>query len=888
MRLTAGTRLGPYQILAELGSGGMGLVYRGIDTRLDRTVAIKILLPTSIDDERQRERFAREARAVAALSHPHICTLYDFGSDNGVDYLVMEYLEGETLAERLIGGLLRPEDVLRHGLAIADALAHAHRHGLVHGDLKPANVMLTTSGAKLLDFGIARRLPGSMTAESVATAELRLVGTLNYMSPEQLERHEVDTRSDIFAFGALLYEMASRRRVFDGASQAGVIAAILASEPPSILDREPIHPSSLDRVVRKCLAKDPSERWQDAHDLKTALEWIDLTASPKDHGGSPIEGRANRRERAAWILACAALVGGLIAVGYARRAFRNDPADAKAYRFVIAAPEDTTLFSGGGVMALSPDGRRLALVASPRGGKPLLWIRSLDALAARPLAGTGDATQPFWSPDSRSVAFSAGGKLKRVDVATGEIQTVCEMGGAAGTWSTHGDILFKPDGGPTNIVRVPADGGHAIPITAVDSSRGEFLHNWPFFLPDGRHFLYLVWSSQPEVAGVYVGAIGEAERKRILADHTQALYVSPGYLVFRRGGVILAQRFDLGTLALAGEASPLASGVAFNPTTSRGVFSVSNTGVLAYRTAEDTVLGWFDRDGKSEGMLGLPGRDRDPAISPDGKTVAVSRLDPRTGTSNIWLIDAERGSASRLTFDPHGDSAPTWSPDGARLAFASQRSGGGRFDLYVRSSTGSAAEEPLSRDSPLSGIPSDWSRDGHVMIFTLTASNARGDIWALPLIDDRKPFPVVETSALERLGQLSPDGQWLAYESNETGTPEVYVRRFRDLEAAKRRVSTHGGVEPKWRRDGQELFFLDADRRLMAARVRSASTFEVATPVPLFETRTVSPIGQNIGITGRNQYDVAPDGRRFLIDAPVAGSSKPITVVVNWPATSIQ
>jgi len=888
MPLAPGIRLGPYEIVSTLGSGGMGQVYRARDTRLDRVVAIKVLPPDLTTRPDRDERFAREARAVAALSHPHICALHDFGRDNGIDYLVMEYLEGETLAERLIAGPLPLAEVLRYSIEIADALDHAHRRGFVHRDLKPANVMVTKSGAKLLDFGLAKSRPRATFLESgpstpgaatqSLTAEGTLIGTLHYMAPEQLEGREADARSDIFAFGAVLYEMATDRKAFDGQSHASVIAAILSTDPPPMKGLQPLVPPALDRIAQKCLAKDPDERWQSAHDLKTALQW---TSDP-DRNESRIvatPARVNWRERVAWIMCGVLLLATIFAIASRWRAASLNSAapNRHATRFSVGPPENATLFSGGSVMALSPDGLHLALIATPSGGSPLVWIRSLDSTVARPLVNTIGATQPFWSPDSRFVAFMADGKLKKADVTSGEVQTLCDAKGTAGTWSRSGVILFKSDI-TGRIERVSANGGPSTTVIGIDSTRGEVVLNWPQFLPDGRHFLYFVRSTQSDFNGIYVADFDGRERTRVLSAESQAYYVSPGYLVFHREGTLFARRFDPASRKSTGDvALPLVDNVWFNSMTGRGVFSVSDTGVLAYRTAEDSVLSWFDREGNARGTLGPPDQYRDPAISPDGRTVAIARLDRQFGTDDIWLMDAERGSPTRFTFHPGSDRAPVWAPQGERIAFASRRSE--KADIYVKSTTGAAAEQ-LLLSLPRGVRPVDWSRDGRFLIFVQPGVDMHFDLWALPPYPGQTPFAVLETAATEQLGQLSPDGRWLAYDSNETGTYEVYVRPFPGRTTEKWKISDRGGIEPKWRRDGRELFYLGADGRLMAVTVRTTPSFEHDAPRALFETGAVSG---SLGIRGRNQYDVAPDGGRFLITVLGRGSSTPITVVLNWP-----
>jgi Tol biopolymer transport system component/predicted Ser/Thr protein kinase len=889
MTLVPGTRLGQYDILAVLGSGGMGQVYRGYDTSLDRMVAIKVLPPDMMAIAGRRERFAHEARAVAALSHPHICALYDHGSENGFDYLVMEYLDGESLADRLIAGPLPLTKVLQYAIEIADALEQAHRCGLLHRDLKPANIIVTKNGAMLLDFGLATTRRGATLLEPTPssihgaatesfTAEGTLIGTLHYMAPEQLEGREADARSDIFAFGAVVYEMVTGRRAFDGGSHASVIAAILSADPPQLAEAKPLVPPALDRLVRKCLAKDPEERWQSVHDLKTALHWIEEDSAGGHTGGSA-PAHVYRRERLAWIMVGLLAVVSAAAIGIGRRTARE--LDVSPISFEVRPPEGATLFSGGGIMALSPNGRSLVFVATPRGGKTLLWIRSLDSPAVRALAGTTDARAPFWSPDNRFVAFFSGGKLKKVEVASGDVQTLCDSGeGSPGTWGPNGEILFTSDL-TGRIERVSAAGGHSTPVITKDPSRGEFQLNSPQFLPDGRHFLYLVRSARSEFAGVFVGSLDAPTRTRVLSEYSQVLYVPSGYLLYHREGSVFAQRFNLAMLKVSGDGLLVVNDVAFNVGSRRGVFSVSDTGTLAYRTAEDTVLEWFDRAGTSLGAVVPPGHYYNPAVSPDGKMVAVARLDSHASTQDIWLIDANSSTPSRLTFDAGLDASPIWSPDGARIVYVSRRPEKG--DLYVKSLKGTgAAELLLSRSVPI--FPVDWSRDGNVIMFMEVRPGSvtpfhGWNILALPLLGGRTPFAAVETSADH--ARLSPDGRWLAYDSDETGTSEVYVRPFPGTTAATWRLSDHGGREPKWRGDGRELYYLSADERLMAVRIRTGSRFEADLPVPLFQAPAVG--GNTLGVA--NKYDTTLDGQRFLFNAPAGGPSKPITVIVNWAAT---
>jgi Tol biopolymer transport system component len=610
------------------------------------------------------------------------------------------------------------------------------------------------------------------------------------------------------------------------------------------------------------------------HDLKTALQWIEEGSSGEEPR-RPARARAIWRERLAWSLVGLLVVMSVVAYDVGRRAAHH--VDTKPISFEIRPPDGATFFSGGGIMALSPDGRALVFVATPRGGKPLLWLRSLDSVSVRALVGTRDAGVPFWSPDSRFVAFRADGRLKKIDVASGDIQTLCDCEAAGpGTWGPNGEILFTSAKG--RIERVSASGGRPTPVIVLDRSRGEFALNWPQFLPDGRHFLYLVMSARAESGGIFAGSLDGSARTRVLSESSQVLYVPPGLVVFHREGSVFAQRFDPARFKPSGAAMPVVNDVAFNVGTRRGVFSVSETGTLAYRTAEDTVLAWFDRTGTSLGALVPADRYYEPAVSPDGRLIAVARLDSYAAAQDIWLIDAERGSPSRLTFDGGIDCCPVWSPDGTRIAYVSSRPEKG--DLYVKSLIGTEPAELLfSLSMPI--FPVDWSRDGSFVIFRQAGQppNHGFNFSALPLLGEHKPFRAIDTPASH--ARLSPEGPWVAYDSDETGTSEVYVQPFPRTAAAKWQISAHGGVEPKWRRDGKELFYLGPDNRLMAVRIRTQPRFEADPPVPLFETPDVS--GNTLGLG--NKFDAAPDGQRFLFNAPAGGPSKPITVVVNWAAT---
>jgi Tol biopolymer transport system component len=869
----------------------MGEVYRARDTRLDRVVALKVLPAHVAQDPERRQRFEREARAISSLNHPNICSLYDIGRQDGVDYLVMEYLEGKTLAARLDCGALPAEQVLRVGIEIADALEKAHRQGVIHRDLKPGNIMLTKMGAKLLDFGLAKATAPAAGAGISAvpteskpavagkplTGEGKIVGTFQYMAPEQLEGEEADARSDIFAFGAVLYEMATGRKAFEGKSQASLVAAILHKEPAPISELQPMTPPALGRVVKTCLAKDADERWQTAHDLKLQLQWV-LEAGSQAGVAAPVVARRKIRERLAWGLAAVALLAavgvGVVARQYARRAREM----SRVVRSSVLPPENATFLGVFPGMAVSPDGRRLAFVARGADGKALIWVRGLDSLSAQPLAGTDGASQLFWSPDSRFIAYNADGKLKKIEAAGGPALTLSDAVQLRGaTWNSEGVIVFAPTfNGP--LYRVSAAGGAATQLTKLDEARRENAHRWPWFLPDGKHFLYLARGGSLETNGIYVGSLDGEEPKLVLREDSGAAYASPGYLLFVRQETLMAQRFDAGSLETVGEASPLAEHVRFNGATRRGVFSVSDNGVLVYvggTTAGGAELLWMDRAGKQLGVLGGPGFYGLPRLSPDGKRAVVYAFDAESGNADLWLYDVARGILTRFTFDPMTENFPVWSPAGSGIVFASNRKG--QADIYQKAATGAAAEEVLLA-TEAEEFPASWSPDGRYLAYLRVpvGGKTRRDIWILPLFGDRKPFSFIETDFDEYGPEFSPDGRWLAYNSDESGRQEVYVVPFPGP-GGKWQVSTAGGSRPQWRRDARELFYLGPDDKLMAVEIRLLdSTVEIGVPKPLLQT-TPPPV------PGRH-WDATADGRRFLTVGLGEGGSPPLTLVVNWPA----
>jgi serine/threonine protein kinase/Tol biopolymer transport system component len=888
-----GRRLGAYVVRERIGAGGMGEVYKAHDTRLDRTVAIKVLTAYLADDPQARERFQREARAVAALNHPHICTLHDVGSQNPstgsgqpMDFLVMEYLDGQTLAERLAKGPLPLDRALRYAVQMADALDKAHRQGITHRDLKPANVMLTKAGTKLLDFGLAKLRPavGEAVAMSAAanvspslTGRGTIVGTLQYMAPEQLDGKPADARTDIFAFGALLYEMLTGKKAFEGTSQASLISAILSSDPPPIASQQPFSPPALDRLVRKCLAKDPDERWQSTHDLTSELQWIaesGLQTAVTAHGvDAQVRSRA-RTQRYEWIAAAVFLVTTLALAGamYVLRA----PVDTRVYRSTFVPPGNENpslpLYMK---LSLSPDGRRLAFVANDANGRILLWVRELADLVGRPLEGTEGAMGPFWSPDSRFIAFSAGGKLKKIDASGGPAITLCDMKtGLAGSWGRGDVILFTPE--PWRpLSRVPAAGGTPTPATTFDTKGGELWHGHPFFLPDGRHFLYA--AAGAPTSGVYLGSLDSPDRTRLLDSFSNAQYGS-GFLVFPRDGTLMAQPFDATRLALSGQAMAVAERVVYDrgvpPTGTLAAFAVSDTGALVFEASRTSRLVWFDRAGRQTGILGDPAPYGSGVhLSPDGSQAAAVVTDS-TEAANVWLFDVARGVRIPLTTSGLVSSgfAPgsIWSPDGSHVVFASTQKG--PHDLFQKASNGADPEDLLLADD-FNKYPESWSPDGRFLLYTRWAKGSTPDIWVLPLSGDRKPYPFIEGPFFELAGRFSPNGRWVAYNSNESGRSEVYVVPFPGR-GARTLISTGGGDNARWRRDGKEIFYLERNTLMAAGVAANGSRLEVGTVQRLFDVPTVD---------GYWPYDVTPDGQRFLVNT-LESEVAPLTIVVNWPA----
>jgi eukaryotic-like serine/threonine-protein kinase len=833
MPLSAGAKLGPYEIVAPIGAGGMGEVYKARDTRLDRIVALKV------SKTEFTERFEREARAIAALNHPHVCQLYDIGPN----YLVMEYIGGAPLR-----GPLPLDQVLKHAAQICDALDAAHQKGIAHRDLKPGNILVTKSGVKLLDFGLARR------NESDVTVTMAVMGTPAYMAPEQWDGKPGDARSDIYALGCVLHEM--------------------LTGSPERPDRQAVEPAAIESVIRTCLAKDPEERWQSARDVKAALSVAAArdTVSP----ANPL------RERAGWIAAGAAA---LVAVVFLALWLGRAPAVGEKLSFAIYPPPNTVFSSQLNTtvnvpqFALSPDGRAIVFAAVSGGDKPMVWRRLLSEVTAQPLAGTENAQDPFWSPDGQWLGFFADGTLKRVPYAGGTVQTVAQTSDFRGaTWGAQDTILFANLADPVR--RVTPTGGPATAVTNKEPWEGS--HRYPLFLSDGRHFLFSSIGSS-KGSGVYAGSLGDKTKKLLIRMNTGAVYAPPGYLLFSDGDRLLGQAFDEKRLEVSGQNFVVAEHVG-RSSTSRSAVSASGNDTIAYAgtLTANGRLTWFDRSGKASGSVGQEGYYSDFSISPDQKSVAGSLLDFKTGGVDLWMTDLLRGATIRFTNSPGGllSASAIWSPDGKRVAFRTNIVTSN--EIYQRSASGGGNNEPLTTQESLragqvnSGniVPSDWSPDGRHILFSVPAASGN-EIWLLPLTGDRKPIKFLATPADELHGNFSPNGHFVAYTSNESGKFEVYVQTF-PLSDVKKQVSTNGGYEPRWRADGREIYYLSEDRKLMAVSVGPGPSFGV--PQPLFQTRVAS------GVTAiRTHYVPNRDGQRFLINTQIADPAPtPITVVLNW------
>ena len=885
--LNTNSTISHYRITKKIGAGGMGEVYSAFDTRLDRQVALKLLPTDFAADEDRVRRFEQEARATSALNHPNILTVYDIGNHEGSPFIVAELLEGEELRERLNEGPIAPRKAIEYAQQIVAGLAAAHERGITHRDLKPENLFITTDDrVKILDFGLAKLRPAKLAAgagSEVATQKALtdpgvVMGTVGYMSPEQVRGKDLDHRSDIFSFGVILYEMLRGRRTFTGESAIEVMNAILKEEPEELTETNAKISPGLEKIVRRCLEKKPERRFQSTSDLGFALEALSAPSSSSGNNltttaNALIEGKAKPsvwRGRLAWMVAG---VFALVSLALGMKVFNSPSTDTRALRLSFTPPPELAFNdTQPDAAVISPDGQKIAFTATSADGKSMLYVRNLDSSEVKLLPGSENALEPFWSPDSRSIAFGSDGKLKRSDLmGGGNAQVLCDAARlVGGTWSKDGVIVFTPNYG-MKLLEVSAQGGEPKPVEIKDEENvAETRH--PYFLPDGRHFLF-----RRGMKGIWAGSLDSPEIKQIVAHPGGAVYTPPGWLIFLRNDTVVAQAFDAGKLALVGEPIPIITGAKNTPSVRR--FSVSDNGVLVWQGQwqRDYQLVWYDRAGKQTGAIDAPmkvGVGQSPMLSPDGKRLVVRRVMSSAGSdSNLWVVDLEKGTGLRITST--FSQMPVWSPDGSRIAYNNGN------NIAVKAANGSGdAETFLQRTA----FPAAWSPDGRFILFMERGVKTRMDLWALPMFGDRKEYQLSNSSFDEQNPQLSPDGRWLAYSSDETGNYEIYVQSFSadgKLGADKKRVSTAGGKLPVWRRDGSELFFVAADGQMMASSVKTGGTeFQFDAPKPLFKTRTLALEGAIF-----HEYDVTADGQRFLIGTLIGDTkAAPPTVILNWLA----
>jgi serine/threonine protein kinase len=877
--LTANSNVSHYRIVSKLGAGGMGEVYLAEDTRLNRKVAVKLLPADFASDEDRIRRFEQEAKATSALNHPNILTVYDTGTHDGAPFIVAELLEGEELRERLGDGAIPQRRAIEYAQQIVAGLSAAHEKGIVHRDLKPENIFVTADDrVKILDFGLAKLKPSALASDPEAETRKPLtnpgvvMGTVGYMSPEQVRGRDADQRSDIFSFGVILYEMLSGRRAFAGDSVIELLNAILKEDVPE-LDGDGARKISpaLEKIMRRCLEKRPEQRFHSAHDLCFALEAL---SSPTTSSGNSLTTTANalvdertkpsaRRGWLAWAVACA-LALALLALSALYFLSRSSN-ETRAVRLSFNPPPELAFNdTNNDAAVVSPDGQKLAFTATSADGKNMLYVRNLDSTEAKVLPGSENALEPFWSPDSRSVAYGSNGKLKRSDLTGANAQVLCDAARlVGGAWNKEGVIVFAPDY-RSALLQVSAQGGEPKPVVMKFDDQAAESHRYPCFLPDGRHFLF-----RRENRAIWAGSLDSPETKQVLSEPAPFVYAQPGWLVFVRNDALVAQAFDASKLALSGDPVPIITGQR-NSGTLR--FSASDNGVLIWQGQweRDYQLVWFDREGKQTGTVDAPMKvnvGEDPHLSPDGKRLLVKR------NQNLWVIELEKGTALRITST--FSQIPVWSPDGSRIAYSEGTSG-----LTVKAANGSGDAEGLLLGA---NFPADWSPDGRFIIFLRRGVKTRLDIWALPMFGDRKEYQLASSPFDEQNPQLSPDGRWLAYSSDETGNYEIYVQSFSadgKLGADKQRVSTAGGKLPVWRRDGSELFFVAADGQMMSSSVKIGGTeFQFAAPKALFKTRMLA------WTSSFHEYDVSPDGQRFLIGTLIGDTkAAPPTVILNWAA----
>jgi Tol biopolymer transport system component len=905
MKITPGTHLDHYEILSPIGAGGMGEVYAARDTRLDREVAIKVLPAALTQDPDRLSRFAIEAKATGALNHPNILTVYDFGTHEGNPYLVMELLTGEELRAQLDTGALPVRKAIEYAQQIAAGLTAAHEKGVVHRDLKPENLFVTTDGrVKILDFGLAklrglRNADRGMRIEEDAdtlvqspdgnpqspirnpqlTAPGTVMGTVAYMSPEQVRGQELEQRSDIFSFGLILYEMLAGQRAFQKASLPETMSAIANEEPRDLGELNPKVTPQLEKIVRRCLEKKPERRFQTASDLGFALEALSVPNSSGKHRTEAVQAldtaattkRGGWRDYRLWMIAAGVMTLLAIALGVAY--LRRPALEAELMRFSITLPDKATSFDWP---TISPDGRTLAFVATVE-GKTQLWVRPLNSTMAKPL--TEIIRGPFWSPDSRFIAFFHDSRLKKIALAGGAAETLCDApGNSGGTWNRDGVILFSA--ARSGILRISASGGAATKVTTVDRAQGEFNHTSPVFLPDGKHFLFYKIHSDPAKSSVFLASLEGGEPRQLFSTDSRIIGVAlnpsatdEGWLVYARQGALVAHPFDFRRNQLAGERIAITGQIRVDAFGAARFSLAANGTLVLLEGSANQQLVWLDRAGKRLGTVGQPGIFLDLALSPDEQRLVVERRDPQTLNSDLYVWDLTRGTETRFTFDPANDGWPTWSPDGSRIAWNSNREGGG--NLYQKAASGAGQDEVLLR-SGHTKQPCGWSADDKFLLYWEVSPKTSVDLWVLPMEGERKPWPWLNTPFDEVWGQFAPNGKWITYESNESGRQEIYVQAFMPgapASGGKVQLSTNGGANPQWRRDGRELYYRSLDGKLMAVDVTLGAEVKAGTPRELFAHGSLF------------NFEAAGDGQRFLVAASAIDASvPPFTVVLNWMA----
>jgi eukaryotic-like serine/threonine-protein kinase len=882
MSIESGTKIGRYEIRSKIGEGGMGEVYRARDEKLNRDVAVKIL-PASLSDSGDRlQRFEQEAQAAGTLNHPNILAVYDVGVHEGAPYVVSELLDGESLRDRLNTGPIAQRKAIDYAMQIAHGLAAAHNKGIIHRDIKPDNLFITRDDrVKILDFGLAKlSQPSGENIEQTDVATRRVhtnpgtvMGTAGYMAPEQVRARPVDNRSDIFSFGAVLYEMLSGRRAFHGESPIETLNAILKEEPAELTTSNPNIAPALERVVLHCLEKSLERRFQSASDVAFALESVSSLSSHTSQqttvGILPPQTRWKSKQLF-WVAGGVLLVllFGSLALSYFSREKNNRD---NTIKLTLATPPHTTFPAN---VSISPDGQRVAFTATNSEGKRLLWVRPLDSLIAQPLAATEGARSPFWSPDSRFIGYFANQKLLKIEASGGRPQTLCdapENGG--GAWNRDGIILVA---GQQGLYRISSSGGTPALATKVDVK--EEAHRWPSFLPDGRHFVFLADAGTTEDHNIRIGSLDSQDTQILFGAISRIVYAPPGFLFYVNQGALVAVRFDASSLKVTGDATTIAEKIAVVGENHEFDFSVSDDGTLAYQSGSITSqYTWFDRTGKKLGTVGEPAGSEHISLSADGRTAAIGMLDADGRASDVWLVDLSRNALSRFTFDQYGDGTPIWSPDGKRVVFGSNRRGGRyNVDLFEKAASG-GGEEHLLLQSDTGKFATSWARNGEFILFDNWVPQSKAGIWTLPLANPYDAKPVLQSTAFNQFqGQISPDGRFVAYVSDESGRFEVYVQRYPPA-SDKWQISSNGGLQPLWRADGNELFFVTAEQKLMSVEVKTGSSFKSSVPRELFQTP--------LQLAGGYNYAVSPDGERFLMNSSLETSEgSPMTIVLNWNA----